>query len=32
MAGSERRSYPSTTRIVMLPCTGRIDESLLLKS
>jgi F420-non-reducing hydrogenase iron-sulfur subunit len=32
LAGSERRSYPTATTIVLVPCSGRIDESLLLKA
>lgn len=32
LAGSERRSYPATTSIVLVPCSGRIEESLLLKA
>lgn len=32
LAGAERRSYPATTSIVLVPCSGRIEESLLLKA
>ncbi len=32
LAGSERRSYPAATSIVLVPCSGRIEESLLLKA
>lgn len=31
LAGPERRSYPTNTNILRLPCKGRVDESLLLK-
>lgn len=32
LAGSERRPYSATTTIVLVPCSGRIEESLLLKA
>ena len=32
LAGSERRPYPATTTIVLVPCSGRVEESLLLKA
>ncbi len=32
LAGSERRRYPVNTSILRLPCTGRVEESHLLKA
>jgi F420-non-reducing hydrogenase iron-sulfur subunit len=32
LAGSERRRYPANTSILRLPCTGRVEESHLLKA
>jgi F420-non-reducing hydrogenase iron-sulfur subunit len=32
LAGSERRRYPANTSILRLPCTGRVEETHLLKA
>lgn len=32
LAGSERRQYPVNTSIIRFPCTGRVEESHMLKS
>lgn len=32
MAGTTRRAYPATVRVVRVPCTGRIDPLLIMKA